>query len=77
MPGSRFTALLEACAPVYLRNVIVIMVEMGLSPYRELLRMRKAQVDLGNGIVHLPESRRTESQTCRCRIGPAKRSSRR
>jgi integrase len=48
---------LEACAPVYLRNVIVIMVEMGLRPYRELMPMRKAQVDLGNGIVHLPESK--------------------
>src|SRR5690606_8699532 len=48
---------LEACAPVYLRNVIVIMVEMGLRPYRELMPMRKAQVDLGSGIVHLPESK--------------------
>ena len=27
-------ARLEACAPVYLRNIIVIMVEMGLRPYR-------------------------------------------
>ena len=32
---------LEACAPVYLRNIIVIMVEMGLRPYRELIPMRK------------------------------------
>ena len=44
-------ALLEACAPVYLRNIIVILVEMGLRPYRELIPMRKQQVDLQNGIV--------------------------
>ena len=48
---------LEACAPVYLRNIIVIMVEMGLRPYRELIPMRKGQVDLQNGIVHLPDSK--------------------
>ena len=48
---------LEACAPVYLRNIIVIMVEMGLRPYRELIPMRKEQVDLQNGIVHLPDSK--------------------
>ena len=48
---------LEACAPVYLRNIIVIMVEMGLRPYRELIPMRKEQVDLENGIVHLPDSK--------------------
>ncbi len=50
-------ARLEACAPVYLRNIIVIMVEMGLRPYRELIPMRKQQVDLQNGIVHLPDSK--------------------
>ena len=48
---------LEACAPLYLRNIIVIMVEMGLRPYRELIPMRKEQVDLQNGIVHLPDSK--------------------
>ena len=48
---------LEACAPVYLRNIIVIMVEMGLRPYRELIPMRKQQVDMQNGIVHLPGSK--------------------
>ena len=50
-------ARLEACAPVYLRNIIVIMVEMGLRPYRELIPMRKEQIDLQNGIVHLPDSK--------------------
>ena len=48
---------LEACAPLHLRNIIVIMVEMGLRPYRELIPMRKQQVDLQNGIVHLPDSK--------------------
>ena len=48
---------LEEVAPIYLRNIVVIMVEMGLRPYRELMPMRKAQVDLENGIVHLPESK--------------------
>ena len=33
------------------------MVEMGLRPYRELIPMRKGQVDLENGIVHLPDSK--------------------
>ena len=50
-------ARLEACARVYLRNIIVILVEMGLRPYRELIPMRKEQVDLENGIVHLPDSK--------------------
>ena len=50
-------ARVEACAPVYLRNIIVIMVEMGLRPYRELVPIRKGQVDLQNGIVHLPDSK--------------------
>ena len=44
--------LRRARTPVYLRNIIVIMVEMGLRPYRIL--MRKEQVD-----------RRTESYICR------------
>ena len=48
---------MEACAPAYLGNIIVIMVEMGLRPYRELIPMRKEQVDLERGIVHLPDSK--------------------
>ncbi len=48
---------LEAFAAPYLRNIIVIMVEMGLRPYRELIPMRKQQIDLQNGIVHLPGSK--------------------
>ena len=48
---------IEFLAPRYLRNVVVIMVEMGLRPYRELLPMRKEQVDLTNRFVHLPDSK--------------------
>jgi integrase len=48
---------LEACAPAYLRHIIVIMTETGLRPYRELIPMRKEQIDLDNGIVHLPDSK--------------------
>ena len=47
---------LEATAPAHLRNIIVIMVEMGLRPYRELIPMKREQVDLENRIVHLPDS---------------------
>ena len=50
-------AKIEAAAPSYLRNIIVIMVEMGLRPYRELTPMRKSQIDLVNGLVHLPDSK--------------------
>jgi len=50
-------AQIEAAAPSYLRNIIVIMVEMGLRPYRELTPMRKSQIDLVNGLVHLPDSK--------------------
>ncbi len=46
-------ARLEVCAAPYWRNIIVIMVEMRLRPYRELIPMRKQQVDLQNGIMHL------------------------
>jgi len=48
---------IEMCAPSYLRNIIVIMTEMGLRPYKELLSIRKEQVDLENGLVHLPDSK--------------------
>jgi integrase len=47
----------EQCALPYLRNLVVIMVEMGLRPYRELLPMRKEHIDLENRLVHLPDSK--------------------
>ncbi len=49
--------LIEKCAPKYLRNAIVIISEMGLRPYKELMPMRKSQVDLENLIVHIPDSK--------------------
>jgi integrase len=50
-------ALVEFFAPSHLKNVVVIMVEMGLRPHKELLPMRKEQIDLENRLVHLPESK--------------------
>ena len=49
--------LIEFCAPDYLRDAIVILVETGLRPYKELTPTLKGQVDLGNGIVHVPDSK--------------------
>jgi integrase len=48
---------IEFVAPAYLKHVIVIMTEMGLRQYRELLPMLKSQVDLENQIVHIPDSK--------------------
>jgi integrase len=48
---------IEMCAPSYLRNIVVIMTEMGLRPNKELFPIRKDQIDLTNGLVHLPESK--------------------
>lgn len=35
------------------------MAEMGLRPYKELLPMKKCQVDLENEVVHIPDSKTT------------------
>jgi len=48
---------IEFVAASYLRHVVIIMTEMGLRPYKELLRMRREQVDLENRIVHIPDSK--------------------
>jgi integrase len=48
---------IELVAPNYLRHVIVIIAEMGLRPYRELLPMLKSQVDLENRLVHISDSK--------------------
>jgi len=50
-------ARIELVAPSYLRHVVVIMTEIGLRPYRELLPMLKSQVDLENGLVHVSDSK--------------------
>jgi integrase len=51
---------IEFFASSYLKHVDVIMTEMGLRPYRELLPMLKSQVDLENQLVHISDSK-TES----------------
>ncbi len=48
---------IEFFAPDYLRDVIVILVEMGLRPYKELAPMKKQQVDLENGVIHIADSK--------------------
>ncbi len=50
-------ARIEFFAPEYLRNAMVILVEMGLRPYKELTPMRKDQVDLDNWVAHIPDSK--------------------
>jgi len=50
-------AKIEFAAPNYLRNVVVIIAEMGLRYKKELLSMQKGQVDLENGIVHIADSK--------------------
>lgn len=50
-------ARIEGVAPGYLRNIVVILSEMGLQPFKELLPMRKSQVDLDNWLIHIPDSK--------------------
>jgi integrase len=49
-------------APNYLKHVVVIMSEMGLRPYKELMPMLKTQVDLGNRVVHIPDSKTPDGE---------------
>ena len=48
---------IELHAPPYLRNVIRIITETGLRIYKELVPMRKEQVDLANAVVWIPDSK--------------------
>jgi len=48
---------IEFAAPSYLRNVVVIVSELGLRYKKELLPMKKEHVDLGNGVVHIADSK--------------------
>ena len=50
-------AKIEFAAPGYLRNIVVILSEMGLRYKKELLPMKKEQVDLDNGVVHIADSK--------------------
>jgi hypothetical protein len=40
-----------------LRNVVRIITETGLRVYKELMPMKKEQVDLGNGVAWIPDSK--------------------
>lgn len=50
---------IEFAAPSYLRNIVVIVSELGLRYKKELLPMKKEQVDLENRLVHIAESKTT------------------
>lgn len=50
-------AKVEIVAPSYLRNIVVIISELGLRYKKELLPMKKEQVDLENGVVHIADSK--------------------
>jgi integrase len=49
--------MIEFHAPEHLRNVIRIITETGLQAYKELMSMKKDQVDLGNAVVWIPDSK--------------------
>jgi integrase len=48
---------IESHAPVHLGNIIRIITETGLRIYKELLPMKKDQVDFVNSVVWIPESK--------------------
>jgi integrase len=48
---------IEFQAPDYLRNIIRIITETGLRDYKELMLMKKDQVDLDNAVVWIPDSK--------------------
>src|SRR6266446_3204595 len=48
---------IEFQAPGYLRNIIRIITETGLRVYKELMPMKKDQVDLENAYVWIPDSK--------------------
>jgi integrase len=50
-------AKIEFAAPSYLRNIVGILSETGLRYKKELLSMKKEQVDLDNWVVHIADSK--------------------
>jgi integrase len=48
---------IELQAPEYLRNIIRIISETGLRVYKELMPMKKEQVDLENAVAWIPDSK--------------------
>jgi len=49
--------VIEFHAPEYLRNVVRIITETGLHIYKELMPMKKDQVDFGNAVAWIPDSK--------------------
>jgi integrase len=49
--------MIEFHAPEHLRNVVRIITETGLRVYKELLPMRKDQVDFDNAMIWIPDSK--------------------
>jgi len=48
---------IEFQAPEYLRNIIRIITETGLRVYKELMPIKKEQIDLENAVVWIPDSK--------------------
>src|SRR5438445_7960275 len=48
---------LEIHAPEYLRNIVRIITETGLRVYKELMPMKKENLDLANAVVWIPDSK--------------------
>jgi len=48
---------IEFQAPEYLRNIIRMITEAGLRVYKELMPMKKEQVDLENAVAWIPDSK--------------------
>ena len=48
---------IEQHGPPHLRNIVRIITETGLRVYKELMPMKKDQVDLGNAVVWIPDSK--------------------
>jgi integrase len=48
---------IASAAPEYLRNVVRIVTETGLRIYKELIAMKKDQLDLENRMVWIPDSK--------------------
>jgi len=48
---------LEIHAPEYMRNIVRIITETGLRVYKELMPMKKQNLDLGNAVVWIPDSK--------------------
>jgi len=48
---------IEFQAPEYLRNIVRIITETGLRVYKELMLMKKEQIDLDNAVLWIPDSK--------------------